>query len=110
MESGGGERGRAGADEADGGDRRGQRRFEQDLVDSGDRRVPVGFVFNKVVPKLAGREFGGDDDGAAGEEGREEASLQSMDVEERHDEVGPVLGCELVRRDNVVCDSHHHVS
>lgn len=79
-------------------------------MDGGNRRVPIGFVFNEVVPKLAGREFRGDDDGAAREERREEASLQSMDMEERHYEVGPVLGRELVRRDDVVCDSHHHVS
>lgn len=79
-------------------------------MDGGDRCVPVGFVFDEVVPELAGGEFGGDDDGAAGEERCEETGLQSVDMEERHDEVGPVLGRELVRRDNVICDCHHHVS
>lgn len=79
-------------------------------MDGGYGGVPVCSVFDEVVPELAGGEFGGDDDGAAGEERRKEAGLQSVDVEERHNEVGSVLGCELVCSDDVVCNSHIHVS
>lgn len=76
-------------------------------MDGGHSSVPVSSVFDEVVPELAGGEFCGDDDGAAGEKGSEEAGLQPVDVEEWHDEVGSVLGCELVRRDDVVYNFHH---
>lgn len=105
VEGGWGERGGAGADEADSGEWGGKGGFEEDLVDGGDGGVPVGFVGDEVFPELGGGEFGGDDDGAAGEKGGEEAGLETVDVEEGHDEVGSVVGGELVGVYDVVCGS-----
>lgn len=65
VEDGGRQRGRAGADEANGGQRAGRRVLEEDLVNGGHGGVPVGLMGDEVSPELGGRELVRDDHGAA---------------------------------------------
>lgn len=63
MEHGRGEGGRAGTDEPDLGDGRGEGRGEEDRVDRGDGGVPVAVFGGEVSPECMGGEFRRDDDG-----------------------------------------------
>lgn len=96
VEGGRGEWGGAGSDEADLGLGVGRGVLEEDLVDGGDRRVPIGLVGDEVVPEFRGRELGRDNDRPAGVEGRQEACEEAVDVEERHDEHGAVRGRQII--------------
>lgn len=60
-------------------------------MNSRNGSIPVGLVGVEVNPEVGGRELGGHDHGAAGEEGSEEATEETVDVEERHDQHGTVL-------------------
>lgn len=103
MEGGRRERGGAGADEADFRDWVWKRGLEENLVDCWHSSVPCCAVRDEVVPKLFGRELWRDDDGSPGEEGGEEASEETVNMEEWHHKVGTICGRQLVGGLDVAC-------
>lgn len=74
VEDGWRERGGAGADEADVGERGGGWVLEEDLVHCRHGCVPVCAVGGEVAPEVGGGELGGHDHRSAREEGREQAT------------------------------------
>ncbi len=60
----------------------GGRVLEQDLVDRRHGSIPVGSVLDEVTPEIGGRELGGHDHGASGQQGRQETAQQAVYVEQ----------------------------
>ena len=61
-------------------------------MDGGHRGVPVGLVGDKVVPEIRRRESLRHNDRSTSVERCQECGQQSVDMEERHHQVGAVLG------------------
>lgn len=61
-------------------------------MDGGHCGVPVGLVGDKVGPEIRCRESLRYNDGSSCVERCQECGQQSVDVEERHHQVGAVLG------------------
>lgn len=65
-------------------------------MDCGDGGVPVSLVDDEVLPEGCGAKFAGNDDRAAGEKRRKEASEEAVDVEKGHDKHSAVGRGKLV--------------
>lgn len=66
-------------------------------------RIPICLVGDEVVPERRSRKFRWHNQRSTGKKRGQETRQQSMNMEERHNQQGPVLGSQIIRIFDVLC-------